>query len=911
MGFKKQIIINKDTVFRVKVEEINEFRDSFFYDTYLAAAKIVVDIINNTKGSNYKDSSNTYSVETDINNIIAFVGERGSGKTSVMASFAKSLKEKNKLENNSSEFYEIYSKLRNENFLVESIIDPSIFTVKDSIIEIILAKMFNNFKNEIEQDDDIIKKQNLIRCFEKVYKDLRMINREKNKFYDENEDNLEVLLDLSSAISLKENFKELVKEYLKFMKKSKLVIPIDDLDMRLDSASNMIEEIRKYLMQDDIIILMAIKFEQLDQILKEKNLQQYNILLKNYNERIIKNDIALKIEKYLEKIIPVNRRLYLPRIGINDVDIKFELNSSNYNSNLEHLIYDLIKEKTLVEFNIDDINQYLIPNNLRGLIDFIVFLDSLEDINNNQSIITKNINKLIIFIGNRFKNITSKETNKIFIDELIKVPYQFINQKIIQYLGNLILNSIPNKDEDRDANSENIIKYLKECCSSQVNYRNLSIGYVNQVVNLFYKMLNEESDKIFAVYIRFIYMLRLNELLYEDEIGTGIIKIKKIIAGDIYGNCFKLYEKMLNINKVETSVKVFKYKGAKLFDNLKNNDLKANNFENFADIASMIDKEFNDNGLINNRIFDVYTLDEENYLNSLKNNYIFKPMNIVNKYIYFEEYVGKLIEFALDQLTKDHINIPKNYIKDAINYQKNKYLGNYSEEEEEKLFNNITIKNLVYKKKKYSYYEENKELCEEIDSYIKLIEKIDIIRIKYIKKIINIDNLSKKIDELLNHLGKYSMNHPMSDNKYLWYLNMANKYILDISDKSLSEFLKENISIDTEKYLGKYNKENSFQGIGKNVLNKLLYEIIETRYYIEENKEKVKGITMNNNIYNRLVAKNRMSNDNGVKNLIDNLKIRMELLKFDNKSDKYKEIIAEILNILDIAIKEIKDLLGE
>ncbi|WP_338626516.1 hypothetical protein QJR52_07785 [Clostridium baratii] len=911
MGFKKQIIINKDTVFRVKVEEINEFRDSFFYDTYLSAAKIVVDIINNTEEVNYKDSCNTYSVETDINNIIAFVGERGSGKTSVMASFAKSLKEKNKLKNNSSEFYEIYSKLRNENFLVESIIDPSIFTVKDSIVEIILAKMFNNFKNEIEQDDDIIKKQKLIRCFEKVYKDLRMINREKNKFYDENEDNLEVLLDLSSAISLKENLKKLVKEYLKFMKKSKLVIPIDDLDMRLDSASNMIEEIRKYLMQDNIIILMAIKFEQLDQILKEKNLQQYNILLKNYNERIIKDDIALKIEKYLEKIIPVNRRLHLPRIGINDVDIKFELNNSNYNNNLESLIYDLIKEKTLVEFNINDNNQYLIPNNLRGLIDFIVFLDSLQDVKNEDHlIITKNINKLIIFISNKFKNNTSKERYKEFIDEIIQIPYQFLNQKIIRYLGMLMLE---NDEIFKDSIiTHNLKEYVKECCSSEVNYKNLSIGYVNQIINLFYDKSTEESERILISYIRLLYTLKLNVLLYEDGIDNGIYKIKEVIGGDIYGNWFSIYNNS-NENSLKSSVQIYAennelhknldipYKFNKLEDLIYMSQLRSVLDKEMSQLSFVLDKE-NYKYIKNKRIFDKFTVYEEDYLiNSKRKQYVFKPMNILNNYIYFEEFIGG---FLSEIFIKDYIEI----------YKELKFKVSINDESEKHFIDILELKNFKNLIKKEGL---DRKCVSEIlsrkykNDYYLFKEK----RIKYIKKIINISDLSSNINKLIVHLMKYSPNNNFIGGGYRWYINRAHEFILGIENYKFENYIinkniiiSENNKIGT---LGKLNKNSKFIGMNKEELKTLYDNIKRTRDYIEENRFTVMGSTINNKILQWIKNPNRDNNNKDIVRLIEDLGIRKNLLHLDEETDEYQNVIQNIIEILNNNIKYLEKLLED
>ena len=90
----KDILLDKP--FKVKVEQISEFKDSFFKDVYIEAAENALKIISDTfvleDNVAYKDSKvDFYDNIKDYNNIIAFTGDRGVGKTSAMISFVNAL----------------------------------------------------------------------------------------------------------------------------------------------------------------------------------------------------------------------------------------------------------------------------------------------------------------------------------------------------------------------------------------------------------------------------------------------------------------------------------------------------------------------------------------------------------------------------------------------------------------------------------------------------------------------------------------------------------------------------------------------------------------------------------------------------------------------------------------------------
>ena len=134
----------------------------------------------------------------------------------------------------------------------------------------------------------------------------------------------------------------------------------------------MVEQIRKYLVQENVIILIAVKLEQLEQIIKV-----------NYIEDFKKDVTGLDYEKmsyrYLEKLIPQNRRMYLLDLEkeLKKINIKLFDNIGVVEKELRQLLYNKIK----ILFTDDKVkNNPILPNNLRELINFINIFNKLKDI---------------------------------------------------------------------------------------------------------------------------------------------------------------------------------------------------------------------------------------------------------------------------------------------------------------------------------------------------------------------------------------------------------------------------------------------------------------------------------------------------------------------------------------------------
>lgn len=470
----KVLTIDKDCIFKTKVDNLSNFKDSIFEESYLKAAKSLKEIIkyheknfelnrydcNFYGGYTEEQNLNDY----DYNNIIAFVGDRGSGKTSTMKSFRNSLN----LKSNYEDFQlEEYKGLEKYKFELLKTIDPTLFSNKESIVEIIVAQMFEKFK-EYSGENSLSRKKDLANKFEKVYKDIKIINNSKNSCLENTYDNLEALMDLSSAIALKEDMKELVSYYMNYMnsnnkKENFLVIAIDDLDMNLTVGQKMIEDIRKYLIIPNVIILMAIKIEQLEEVVSRKfiiDLSENEKLYKDLGQiQKFKENIDIKTERYLEKIIPLDRRIYMPQISLKNVDIKIntkDFSNIKFNNNSENEEWSISNLREIVTSNLFTKVNYIITTeqhykaivteNLRGFIEFIVLLNSMKNEKNkinNINMFKEYFEKVII---NDVKEIESRE----FLNDLIRCDSNKVNKKSLTFLNQRIDEKITNASNIED-----------------------------------------------------------------------------------------------------------------------------------------------------------------------------------------------------------------------------------------------------------------------------------------------------------------------------------------------------------------------------------------------------------------------------------------------------------------------------
>ena len=263
-----------------------------------------------------KQRSETIGSDTDYNNnIFAFIGDRGSGKTSCMITVADFLIRKKEVIDAQN-----YPHIDKVNFATIDLIDPAYFDNYHNLIPLFLAKLYKSFREKTEEYERDVRnhydKRELSENIRNKFLD-RFRRTQENFYYimdiikyENNQDLLEFVDGLSASVNLKQNIKELVDLYMEYidMKDSILILRIDDVDINEQQAGRMAEAIRKYFIQPNILVLLSLKLKQLEDI-------RFLELKKLYNDdKNFSNDELREIvDKYIVKLIPHSHRIFMPQ----------------------------------------------------------------------------------------------------------------------------------------------------------------------------------------------------------------------------------------------------------------------------------------------------------------------------------------------------------------------------------------------------------------------------------------------------------------------------------------------------------------------------------------------------------------------------------------------------------------------
>jgi len=354
-----------------------DIKESIFKDKIERAIDLVKEDIERNKKS--EDSQNCNKNDDRLkeydNNIIAFIGDRGSGKTSCMLTVREQLRR------------EQLKKDFNISIHTMDSIDPSYFDDRNNIIELLISMICKDIEETISDHDKCkkIDKEDIHKIkgqLQNLKGYLRYLDKEKNKF-DEG-DELEDLASLGSAQYIKNTLKELIDIYLDIKDKKHLLICIDDIDLNNAQAYKLVEQIRKYLIIPNATILMAFKMEQLSDVIKIQLTNDFNVLL-NKNATYTKN-INEMTERYLTKLFPLKRRIYM---DLEDDFFGRELEiweshekkkKEKISGTVSNVIPELIFNRTrYVFYNSLGAMSLIIPRNLRALRMLVALLTSMEE----------------------------------------------------------------------------------------------------------------------------------------------------------------------------------------------------------------------------------------------------------------------------------------------------------------------------------------------------------------------------------------------------------------------------------------------------------------------------------------------------------------------------------------------------
>ena len=361
--FSLKTILSDDVV----IESSQDQSQSPFFLEYQQAREIISSIIEeNINLEKETDSlrctshkSNCSIQDRRIYNIISFIGERGTGKSSVMLSVWNYLCDYAHQENSHRLRADIGQS--RPSFAVLHYIDASALKSHEDVIEIILSRMFK-YARQVEQElnsshspvrPDGTRK--LYQGFSSTYKAL--LDLQSGNTSGDDESALLRLQEMTSSYSLADKLRDLVKLFLDFLRTTSpkhyntdpfLVIAIDDIDLYQPTDSRhsigknsytLLEDIYELLMIPGIIVLTTF-----NESILQKNC--FNHLLHKFEpesrliDRTVSGHIPTNISpdtpfrclvepnyssllyqqmnEYLKKVLPADKRIYMPKLIVKD-----------------------------------------------------------------------------------------------------------------------------------------------------------------------------------------------------------------------------------------------------------------------------------------------------------------------------------------------------------------------------------------------------------------------------------------------------------------------------------------------------------------------------------------------------------------------------------------------------------------
>lgn len=500
-----KIVFRNGNENRPQIEKLDSgnWNELMFAEQYYDAMNQIENYL--IQSSDNLDEAGEYNSDVN-NNIFAFLGDRGSGKTSCMLSVANLLVNHHKTGALSK-----YPELKRTRFFKIGMVDPSYFDETHNILSIVLAQLYNAYLRTLDENSDTYSyadKSALLKCFSNAQTHLNGLVKESNTQYDE----LEQLVLLASSVSLKEDIYKLVEQYRKYMnypENSKLLLIVDDLDLNAKEGSKMAELIRKYFIQPNVVVLMSMNLAQFTRLKQQESALAYNTLIQN---KTIQSDLTYKMaEQYVAKLIPQSQRIYMPELEeIYDLPLDIEDEGHNIDPypSVKQAVTQMIFQKTRylfynTEFRVSDI----VPRNLRDLRQLLKLLQSMPPYRTDKGKMTNEYNKelfkkyfFVTWVKNNFVSSHQKD-----IDEILQEDnFSQINNKVIKILRRSYADSL----NDSVLSNENVLKSITS--EANMGY-NISVGDVFAVLDLLQRQRVEEEDQRFFFFLKSFYSIRLYE----------------------------------------------------------------------------------------------------------------------------------------------------------------------------------------------------------------------------------------------------------------------------------------------------------------------------------------------------------------------------------------------------------------
>lgn len=385
--------------------------ETIFQQEYQTAIRLINEIVQRSQDYQEKkkscDSQEYLYKWTELQTAVPFIGDRGTGKTSMMVSVWNWLK-KYPCCAEDQQF-----KLKDDpRFICLDMIDAGKLQGLEDMMEIILSRLLSYLQ---EHNQDCTGKRfdyrELYKKIDFLYKDLARTHWSYES--KEEEAGLLQLQAIADSQKTSEQFRELVQEFAKTVGRDRtfLVIALDDIDMYQGSYRNglqskssakfiLLEQIYNYLRTPNLILLVTFN----ETILRQTCIDHFRCLCIDPKEikkdsSVAQQDVEALTRQFLSKLFPHEQRVYLPDFtrvaSMNQVNLyidpriereaippfKKNLEGDPEQINVKEFMLRLIAYRTGIYYDIKGNKKHFFePRNLRELGSMIRVLEDVKEI---------------------------------------------------------------------------------------------------------------------------------------------------------------------------------------------------------------------------------------------------------------------------------------------------------------------------------------------------------------------------------------------------------------------------------------------------------------------------------------------------------------------------------------------------
>lgn len=391
--------------------------------------------------------------------------------------------------------------------------------------------MYNRTSRDLSTSITVDKEneaRKLLKSFQAIKRDMLYVD--KNTRFERDEE-LEELSLLAAGVDLRTGIQKLIADYLSYFNSDVLLISIDDIDLNVKLAYEMVEQIRKYLILPNVMILMAVKIDQLSMVIQENLSKQFDQALKHDTRILTGNDISEMAERYINKLIPIESRIYIPSPDVffgNSLVIKDRENVVFEADTVRDAIPSLIFTKCRYLFyNTRGTTSPIVPRNLRDLRLLLQMLIKMKDysevkpINMTEALGNKQQFKRYFF--STWLDSLEVDVRSVAIKLINETEPTLFNKKVIDLIRNMYADATSKElkshkmyfDIDsamaKDANEIKVEDNFRNILEPKNLAYNISIGDVFYVLDRLLRMETSASVHRLIFFIKALYSIKLYE----------------------------------------------------------------------------------------------------------------------------------------------------------------------------------------------------------------------------------------------------------------------------------------------------------------------------------------------------------------------------------------------------------------